>query len=80
MPENMVDDREIGLPVQIQVGRRHREREVPERVIDPGLEAAVAVAEQHRDAAETTLATARSGLPSPFKSPAATSNGPLWAP
>ena len=30
--------------------------------------------------AETTLATTKSGLPSRFKSPAATSNGPVWAP
>ena len=50
---------------------------VTHRVGDIGLEGAVAVAQQHGDIVGVELATARSSLPSPVKSPATMASGQI---
>ena len=54
-------------------GRRSRPRRAASGcVVELGLEAAVAPVQEHGDAVRVAFAVARSGLPSPFRSPIAT--------
>ena len=67
----VVGDGQVGAAVAGEVARHDGVWTGPHRVGDLGLEGAVAVAQQHRHVVvEPSLATARSGRPSPLKSPA----------
>ena len=72
----MVRGRQVRLAVAVQVADRDRVGTASGCVVELGGEGAVALVQQHGDGVlRRVFATARSGLPSPFRSPIATEKG-----